>query len=293
MQAITEILGVDMQTLTTAQLEKKYVDSIKSSNSAESNALRAYLLSGQRAQSAQGNRAMQALKSHTPGASAKVALESDVAMIYSHTPRSRIYLQTLLECGIAPACILSLGEQVDSFLCEQVERFGIAHKNLATKDINDPQCLQLIASLPQKYVIYSGYGGGILCEAYFALEKKFIHIHAGKLPQYRGSTTCYYSLLQERNICASVMFLNAQLDEGKVLGEVSFSREDIRALGSIDIDTTIEPYIRARALSEVMARYVQTRSFVSKAQKGAQSGMYYKIHPLLKHIAILECFGGV
>ena len=239
-----------MQTLTTAQLEKKYLDSLDSKmslvglDSSESNALRAYLLSGQ---SAQGNRAMQALKSHTPGASAKVALESDVAMIYSHTPRSRIYLQTLLERGIAPSCVISLGEQEDIFLCE----------------------------------------------AYFALEKKFIHIHAGKLPQYRGSTTCYYSLLQERNICASVMFLNAQLDEGKVLGEVSFSREDIRALGSIDIDTTIEPYIRAMALSEVMARYVQTREFESRAQSGAQSGMYYKIHPLLKHIAILECFGGV
>lgn len=221
-----------------------------------------------------------------------VVLQPDIAMIYSHSPRSKIYLQTLLSEGILPGFIVILGNEKDAILQEWLKRYHIPCSLIPTKNINDRICLESITSLKQKYVIYSGYGGGILCEEYFKMGKKFIHIHAGKLPQYKGSTTCYYSLLEENNICANAMFLNAQLDEGDIISEVCFSYKDIRKLKSTDIDTTIEPYIRAKALSKAMADYVRYGFFKVRKQ-GYGGRMFYKIHPVLKHIAILQCFGAI
>ena len=46
-------------------------------------------------------------------------------------------------------------------------------------------------------IIYSGYGGVILKEKVLSQGKKFLHVHGGFLPQYKGSTTNYYSILNE------------------------------------------------------------------------------------------------
>ena len=47
--------------------------------------------------------------------------------------------------------------------------------------------------------------------------KNFIHCHPGKLPQYKGSTTIYYSILRENKIYCSAIVLNKNIDEGDVL----------------------------------------------------------------------------
>ena len=39
------------------------------------------------------------------------------------------------------------------------------------------------------------------------IEKKFLHVHGGYLPDYKGSTTNYYSLINENTIGASAIFL--------------------------------------------------------------------------------------
>ena len=39
-----------------------------------------------------------------------------------------------------------------------------------------------------------------------SLEKYYLHIHGGPLPQYRGSTTKYYSLLKSNTVGASAIF---------------------------------------------------------------------------------------
>lgn len=149
-------------------------------------------------------------------------------------------------------------------------------------------------ALSQRYVIYSGYGGGILGERYFKILKHFIHIHAGKLPSYRGLTTCYYSLLDEGEICASAMILNQKLDCGDMLGEFSLDIEAIRALRNTDIDTSIEPFIRAQALLQALLSYRKHKDFISTAQEiqSTQGETYYRIHPTLKHLALFLCFGG-
>lgn len=221
-----------------------------------------------------------------------VELESSLAMIYALSSRSTLYLQAMLQCGIAPSHIVILGNALEAQqVISQIQNLGISAHCIDTQDINDEAVFSYVKSLPQKYVIYSGYGGGILESKYFHISKHFIHIHAGKLPQYKGSTTCYYSLLEEGEICATAMFLNDGLDCGDVLGYFSLSADELCRFANTDIDTTLEPYIRSQALVKVLLEYKQNGAFSLTPQNRKEGETYYRIHPTLKHIALFSCFG--
>ena len=55
-------------------------------------------------------------------------------------------------------------------------------------------------------IIYSGYGGGIIGKRLLGIDKKFLHVHGGYLPDYPGSTTNYFSILKEDKVGASAIF---------------------------------------------------------------------------------------
>lgn len=221
-----------------------------------------------------------------------IELESSLAMIYALSSRSTLYLQAMLQCGIAPSHIVILGNAFEAQqVISQIQNLGISAHCIDTQDINDEAVFSYVKSLPQKYVIYSGYGGGILESKYFHISKYFIHIHAGKLPQYKGSTTCYYSLLEEGEICATAMFLNDGLDCGDMLGYFSLSADELCRFANTDIDTTLEPYIRSQALVKVLLEYKQNGAFSLTPQNRKEGETYYRIHPTLKHIALFSCFG--
>ena len=221
-----------------------------------------------------------------------VEIESSFAMIYALSSRSNIYFQAMLHCGIAPSHIVILGNALEAQqVISQIQNLGISTHCIDTQDINDEAVFSYVKSLPQKYVIYSGYGGGILESKYFHISKHFIHIHAGKLPQYKGSTTCYYSLLEEGEICSTAMFLNDGLDCGDMLGFFSLSSKQLCEFANTDIDTTLEPYIRSQALVKVLLEYKQNGAFSLTSQNRKEGETYYRIHPTLKHLALFSCFG--
>ena len=51
---------------------------------------------------------------------------------------------------------------------------------------------------------------------------KFLHIHGGYVPAFKGSTTNYYSLLAEGQLGASAIFLTEDLDSGPKLHRQKF-----------------------------------------------------------------------
>ena len=141
-----------------------------------------------------------------------------------------------------------------------------------------------ITLCPAKYMIYSGYGGYILKPHLFQLGKKYIHVHAGMLPQYRGSTTVYYSILHEKMLGASAIFLTPGLDEGDIIYSQQFSLPE----DSVDVDYIYEPYARAVVLVAALQKYFVDgdRSVVLQTETGAET--YFIIHPVLKHLALLH-----
>ena len=116
----------------------------------------------------------------------------------------------------------------------------------------------------------------------FQLGKKFLHVHAGVLPKYRGSTTAYYSLLEKNKIGATAIFLEKEIDAGKIVTSEVFPPPEDRTT----IDYYYEPYVRARVLAKALKLYVEAGEFPETSQaEGAET--YYIIHPVLKHIAIM------
>jgi len=55
------------------------------------------------------------------------------------------------------------------------------------------------------------------------IPSDFVNFHPGKLPNYRGIFTCYYSLLnKEKEICLSFHKINARIDSGPLMKELVY-----------------------------------------------------------------------
>jgi methionyl-tRNA formyltransferase len=102
------------------------------------------------------------------------------------------------------------------------------------------------------------------------------------LPECRGSTTIYYSILIENTCWASAIFLTPGIDEGNVIA-VSSSPPP-----PANVDYIYEPYIRAMVLKKALEEYIEKGKFTETRQESEQGNTYYVIHPVLKHIASLK-----
>lgn len=224
----------------------------------------------------------------------------DVACILAMTTRSKAYVCEMIKQQILPSFFLVMAQKEEFTMEKEKERdentyfesaktmqqlldkSKVPYEVVETKDINGELMYQKIKELNQKYLIYSGYGGAILKPFLFQMGKKFLHVHAGVLPKYRGSTTAYYSLLEKNKIGATAIFLEKEIDAGKIVTSEVFPPPEDRTT----IDYYYEPYVRARVLAKALKLYVEAGEFPETSQaEGAET--YYIIHPVLKHIAIM------
>ena len=237
---------------------------------------------------------------------------TDVAMVAADTSRSRAYAQALERAALLPSFVLMLENKAADLLPGQIgssapaaawidtawddvrfdpglpvktvlERNGIAHELSPVGDINDPGVVAAIAGRAEPVFIYSGFGGVLLRSSILGTGKRFLHAHGGYLPDYKGSTTNYFSMLAENIFGASSLFLGAEIDSGPVLVRRKFDPpRDPR-----QIDHLYDSAARARVLIETLRRHVETGSWQFELPENAGGETYYIIHPLLKHIAIL------
>lgn len=163
-----------------------------------------------------------------------------------------------------------------------VQEAGIPCVFVENKDINSEQMKNVIRDLQQEYLIYSGYGGYILKPHLFLPGKRYIHVHAGILPKYRGSTTVYYSFLQEKIFGATAIFLSEGIDEGEIITCDTFGIPD----DSVNIDYVYEPYMRSRVLIKVLRKYLADGVLTACRQSEDSAETYFIIHPVLKHLAV-------
>lgn len=134
-----------------------------------------------------------------------------------------------------------------------------------------------VKSLESNIVIFSGKGGEIVHENILQY-KKFLHVHPGKLPSYRGSTTIYYSLLQESRCYATAFFLEKSIDTGNIIKEMEFDILDM------DFDYLYDPFIRSYLLVDVL----KNNQFEAFIQASNNQKEYYIIHPVLKKLALIK-----
>ena len=233
---------------------------------------------------------------------------TDAAFLAAPGFRSRAYAQSMVQADLLPALVLELpgeepvwegpgevrvdlggpgGEMI--FRPDEPTRItlaaaGVPIDDIPTADINTPQVAAIIAGIEADVVIYSGLGGVLLKPPLLNCDKRFLHVHGGYAPAYRGSTAFYYSLLAEGSIGATALWLEPGIDAGPII-----LRRNIRPPRGIEIDRVLDPLARARVLTEVLATRGRTGSFPEGTRDSAGAETYHVIHPVLKHLALRRC----
>ena len=228
----------------------------------------------------------------------------NVACVLAISIRSLVYLQALQNEELIPQICFILSEDkaelYDKFhiniiqkqysfadlsttIGDMLNTLHIPFEIMGTRDINSEEVLERMKQIPQEYIIYSGYGGCILKRQLFEIGKRWIHVHAGRLPMYRGSTTAYYSILNEKKISATAIFMNAEIDKGNIIFSDDFDIPD----EGVDIDYLYEPYVRSKVLVQALKQYEKNGAFEEYEQEIDKAETYFIIHPVLKHIALM------
>lgn len=231
---------------------------------------------------------------------------SGTAFLAARTTRSQAYAQALLRAGLVPQSCLVYGEpgvrrlgQSDGSLAVRsagavvlhdptealettLEKLGCPVRFLAEGSVSSPALAEALAELAPELAIYSGYGGEIvpaaLCRSY-----RFLHVHGGWLPDYRGSTTQYYSLLRENSCGASALLLSPSIDTGPVV----MRRRYPPPPPGVDIDHLYDSALRADLLVRVLERWAdQGPELELFEQDPGQGRTYFVVHPVLKNVAL-------
>jgi methionyl-tRNA formyltransferase len=156
---------------------------------------------------------------------------------------------------------------------------------LSVTGINDPHLVRKAAEAAPDLLVYSGFAGEIVGPKLLELGAPLLHIHGGWVPEYRGSTNNYYSLLERGRCGASAILLSANLDEGPVIARRWYPPPP----PGVDIDYMYDNAIRADLLVRVLGRWAESREHPLGLQQSVERArMFYVIHPVLKHLAMLS-----
>jgi methionyl-tRNA formyltransferase len=231
-----------------------------------------------------------------------------VALLAAHTARSQAYLQVLAMHGLLPGTILLLGPpgarpgrgqtriglrswhgialpDLEEPLEETCQRTGIAVLRSAAADVNAPETRRLLDRCRVDVVIYSGVPGQIVSAEVLASGPVFLHLHSGWLPEYRGSTTVYYALLDGEPPGVSALLLDPSIDTGPVLARKHYPWPS----ADMDVDRLYDAAIRADLLAQVMRVYRDTGRLPPREhQPQGADRTHFVIHPVLKHLALLS-----
>ena len=222
------------------------------------------------------------------------------------TPRSQAYAQTMARAGLAPEQVTMFGnpakDQADRtadpgtatagelFLPDLTEPLrdtcaaaGWRADQLAATDVNGEPVARYLAERRPRLVIYSGYGGQLVKPSVIDLGFDFLHLHSGWLPDYRGSTTVYYSWLRERRCGVSALILDSGIDTGPIVARRHYPAPP----PGIEVDKVYDNAIRADLLVDVLADYART-GHLDRQPNPDGGRTYYVIHPVLKHVALIS-----
>ena len=151
-------------------------------------------------------------------------------------------------------------------------------------DVNSEELKNVLLKRPEKYFVFSG--GGIIAKDMLNKDKEFIHIHPGMLPEYRGSTCYYYSMLKEKKCAATAFFMQNRLDTGNIISKKTFKIPCIDEKDWMFFDVIFDPWMRSELLKDIIGSYKRKKIFDSSPQDPSKGTTYFVIHPVLKNLVI-------
>ena len=155
----------------------------------------------------------------------------------------------------------------------------------SSANLNSSDIAKWVTETRADVIIFSGYGGDIAPKELLSASPPFLHCHFGWLPDYRGSTTLYYSWLKESFVGVSAILLSPEIDQGDILLKKRFPVPNQNQ----DPDYDYDCIIRAETLIEALKKLQRDGQFDRLEKQNTSTGnTYYVIHPVLKHIARLS-----
>ena len=209
-------------------------------------------------------------------------------IIISNTLRSIEYLKELKLKKIIPELIIYLNDGIKNkfatILVKQKFFFSCMVKEFLSNKINH-KIAKYILNQKSNIIIFSGYPGYIIKNKLLLSKKKFLHSHPGKLPNYKGSTTIYYSLLKEGKIFCSTFVFNLKLDSGQNILTKNYKIPR----NIFEIDGEYDSKIRAINMVEALTKLKSKRKGNGlkrkiKNKNKNKSNLYFVIHPMLRSI---------
>ncbi|MDA3892341.1 MAG: formyltransferase family protein [Salinivirgaceae bacterium] len=212
----------------------------------------------------------------------KVILLNDKNVtLVEHTENDKLMAKETSQKFVRHLADLNISFDEKEHILRTIENNNIEYCLVDNLDINSKEVIEKVKEIDDEYIVYSGPGGTILRTEILSLGKKFIHVHPGWLPKFRGSTTIYYSMLLESKVGCSVILFEEGIDEGPILYQQEYKINE----KEIDFDYVLDPLVRAKALVE----FFKTDSIKPISQDYSDdASTFYIIHPLLKHISIIN-----
>jgi len=224
-----------------------------------------------------------------------------IGLILTPDNRSKAYLQKILINNISIDEIIFMNDkrnenEFSSDIVKQAKDNGfdisesvestlrnnkLEFKELPFVDINNKHLINYLKEKNLDYAIFSG--GGILKKEILTINTKFLHFHPGNVPEYKGSTCFYYSILDKNECGVSVIIMAEGLDTGDIVHQKIFHIPEHNF-----IDEVYDPHIRSETMIELFKNNILEKNKFKK-QNPVEGNTYYIIHPVLKHIAILSC----
>lgn len=229
-----------------------------------------------------------------------------VAMVAADTTRARAYANAIARAGLGPLHGIFYGPPVQAperplpgegemigdlwipkispSLREIFSESGWPVTETGAESVNANECVAALRQVTPALVIFAGRGGEIVSRQVLEIGVPFLHVHAGALPEQRGSTTIYYSIIDRRRCAATAILLAPEIDTGPVVACAEYPLPP----SSIDIDLLYDNSIRADLLVKTLRSYRAGDAFDSVRHAESRGRTYYVIHPVLKHLAILS-----
>lgn len=225
-----------------------------------------------------------------------------VGIILTPDVRSKAYLQKILLNKIPLDTIIFMNDKkmekkfpleviskakecefdISSSVEDTLKKSNLSYKEFNFVDINHPELISFLKKSSTDVFIFTG--GGILKNEILASGPKFLHLHPGEVPKYRGSTCFYYSIINEDACVVTAYFMDAKLDTGDIVFQKTFKRPN-----HIYVDEVYDADIRSETLLEIFKSNLLESDYTLKKQDPSKGETYFIIHPVLKHIAILSC----
>ena len=214
---------------------------------------------------------------------------SKIGIILTPESRSKAYLQKLIQNKISLDEIIFMNDKrkISSYDVKEINQskknsFDISidvettlknnklsYNEFDFVDINHPVLIDYIKNSQIDFYIFSG--GGILKNEILNSGVKFIHFHSGIVPLYRGSTTFYYSILNEKKCGVTAYVMDENLDTGEVISQKFFEKPDHEF-----VDEVYDSHIRSETLIDVIKNNTEFKDVIPLGSDSDNTAKHFK-----------------